>query len=204
MKSPEFNFPHALLLALLAAALLMPACSNGDGGEPEDNFVFATDPPAAYTQIDRHAAVEAGTAGIAASAGLGSAPIRDSYNASNPVQDAAGMWVGEITDSVTDLHSALDDDLTGLALTPATVEETLAQAGPVIVPDTIKYNPDQPTGYPNGRKLTDPVVDITLAAVLLKLGTNGQDLSTFSDLPLNPPANDVPFKPGFPYLADPH
>ncbi len=200
----SFNLVHLLLLLLLAAAMVMPACKSGDDNTPEDNFVFASDPASAYTQIDRHAAVEAGTAGIAATAGLGNAPIRDSYNASNPVQDAAGMWVGEITDSVTDLHGALDDDLTGLSLTPATVEETLAQAGPVIVPDTIKYDPDLPTGYPNGRKLTDQVVDITLAAVLLKLGAGGQDLTTFSDLPLNPPANDVPFKPGFPYLADPH
>ncbi len=177
--------------------------TGGEGG-----FVFATDPPEAYTQIDRHGAVEAGTAGIAASQGLGFNPgsdiaIRDAYNASNPVEDAAEMWFGEIAKSVTFFHDALDDDIIGFGLVPATIEDTVAQAGPVILPDTIKYNPSMPTSYPNGRKLEDPVVDITFAAVLLKLGP-GQPLTTFADLPLNPTANDVPFKAEFPFLAPPH
>ena len=72
----------------------------------------------------------------------------------------------------------------------------------MIVPDTIKYNPANPTAYPNGRALTDPVVDITVAAALLDLSVH--PLSILADLPLNPPANDVPFKAAFPYLADPH
>lgn len=176
------------------------------GGDP--GFLFADDPIDAYTQIDRHAAVEAGTAGIKASQGLGFPPttdigIRDEYNASNPAEDAAGMWVPEILDSITFFHDALDDDIMGLGLTPATVDETVMQAGPVIIPDTIKYDPTLPTAYPNGRTLQDPVVDITLAAVLLKLGPN-QPLSFFADLPLNPPANDVPFQNEFPFLAPPH
>ncbi|MCY1057479.1 DUF4331 family protein [Nannocystis sp. SCPEA4] len=174
----------------------------------EGGFVFPTDPPEAYTQIDRHGAVEAGTAGIAASQGLGLNPgsdiaIRDDYNASNPAEDAAGMWLGEIGASVTFFHDAFDDDLMMLQLVPATVDETIAQAGPVIVPDTIKYDPNMPTGYPNGRALTDPVVDITLAAVLLKLGPQ-QPVTLFADLPLNPPENDVPFQAEFPFLAPPH
>jgi hypothetical protein len=193
---------RSTFLALLPLSLALGACESEEletGG-----YVFAADPPSAYTQIERHAAVEAGTAGIAAAAGLGSAPIRDDYNASNPEEDAAGMWLEEITASMTDLHAALDDDLTGLGLTPATVEETLAQAGPVIVPDTIKYNPDLPTSYPNGRALEDQAVDVTFAAVLLRLSEGGHSLTTFADLPLNPPANDVPFKSSFPFLADPH
>ncbi len=180
--------------------------SSSGGGD--DGFVFAEDPYDAYMQIDRHAAVEAGTAGIAGPEGLGfnrgsDISIRDAYNMSNPAEDAAGMWLDEIVASVTFFHGALDDDITGLGLTPATLDQTVAQAGPVIVPDTIKYDPSQPTGYPNGRALTDPVVDITLAAVLLELGPD-QPLTLFADLPLNPPANDVPFKDEFPYLADPH
>jgi hypothetical protein len=170
--------------------------------------MFADDPYDAYTQIDRHAAVEAGTAGIAGPEGLGFNPgsdisIRDDYNASNPAEDAAGMWLEEIAASVTFFHMALDDDLMGLGLTPASVRTALAQAGPVIVPDTIKYDPAMPTGYPNGRALTDPVVDITLAAVLLQLGPT-QPLNLFASLPLNPPENDVPFSNEFPYLAPPH
>jgi hypothetical protein len=175
------------------------------GGDP---FVFPTDPIDSYTQIDRHAAVEAGTAGIAAAAGLGlegqDITIRDAYNASNPTEDAAMKWIGEIAASVMFFHGALDDDLIALKLVPATFEETVAQAGPVIIPDTIKYNPSMPTSYPNGRKLEDPVVDITLAAVLLKLGDGGVPLDFLANLPLNPTANDVPFKGEFPYLAPPH
>ncbi len=45
--------------------------------------------------------------------------MRDAYNASNPAEDAAGKWVPEISKSLTLLHGALDDDLTGAGLTPA-------------------------------------------------------------------------------------
>lgn len=169
-------------------------------------FKFAEDDFDAYTQIDRHAAVEAGTAGIRASGGLGlngeDIAIRDMYNASNPTEDAAMMWLGEIADSIMFFHDNLDDDLTGLGLTVATFDKTVAQAGPVIIPDTIKYDPNAPTGYPNGRALTDQVVDLTLAAVMLDLDVHG--LTTFAELPLNPPENDVPFGAEFPYLAPPH
>ncbi len=196
---------------IAAAALFVPSivsCGSSDETSPPSSFNFATDAYTAYTQIDRHAAVEAGTAGIAGPQGLGLKPgsdisIRDAYNASNPVEDKAGKWLGEIKKSVTVFHMVLDSQLQGLGLTVATVDEALAQAGPVIVPDTIKYDPGMPTAYPNGRKLEDQVVDITLAAVLLKLGPN-QPLSTFADLPLNPPKNDVAFKASFPFLADPH
>ena len=183
-----------------------PDESSSSGGG--DGYAFADDPYDAYTQIDRHAAVEAGTAGIAGPEGLGFAKgsdisIRDDYNASNPAEDAAGMWLSEISDSVTFFHAALDDDIIDAGFTPASVKQALAHAGTLIVPDTIKYDPSQPTAYPNGRTLTDPVVDITLAAVLLQLG-KAQPLSSFADLPLNPPANDVPFGDEFPYLAPPH
>lgn len=186
-----------------------PTSSTTDPTTGGDNgFVFADDPPEAYTQIDRHGAVEAGTAGIAAAQGLGLNPgsdiaIRDDYNASNPAEDAAQKWVPEIAASVMFFHGAFDDDLMALGLVPASFEETVAQAGPVIIPDTIKYDPSMPTAYPNGRKLEDPVVDITLAAVLLQLGP-AQPLDLFANLPLNPTANDVPFKPEFPFLAPPH
>ncbi len=174
----------------------------------DDGFIFPDTPFDDYEQIDRHGAVEAGTAGIRASQGLGFNPgsditIRDAYNASNPVEDAMMKWFGEIAESVTFFHDALDDDVMKAGLTPATIQETVAQAGPVILPDTIKYDPSKPTAYPNGRTLTDPVVDITLAAVLIKLG-NGVPLSVLADLPLNPPKNDVDFLPEFPFLAPPH
>lgn len=172
----------------------------------EDGYDFPKDPYDAYTQIDRHGAVEAGTAGILASAGLGlggeDLSVRDMYNASNPVEDVELVWFEEIAASVTFFHDALDDDIMMLMLTPATIMQTVDQAGPVIIPDAIKYDPAQPTAYPNGRTLEDRVVDITFAAVLLDLGEH--PLDTFASIPLNPGANDVPFEADFPYLAAPH
>lgn len=205
MNRARSSLGYAALLGI-CSALCLASCgdSGSDNSTESSSYQFASDPPSAYTQIDRHAAVEAGTVGIAATAGLGIAPIRDEYNASNPQEDAAGVWLSEISASVTALHGALDDDLTAAGLAPASVAQSLAQAGPVIVPDTIKYNPDLPTGYPNGRRLKDQVVDRTIAAALLALGTNGQTIDTLANLPLNPPANDVSFKARFPYLADPH
>lgn len=200
---------HVIALGLVVggASLALFGCngsSGGDGLDVSEKFTFASDAPEAYTVLDRHGAVEAGTVGIAASAGLGQAPVRNQYNASNPVEDARGRWVGQITNSLTFLHNTLDDDLQGAGLIPASVQTSLAQAGPVIVPDVIHYNPDLPSAYPNGRKLTDPVVDITIAVALLDLSRGGQTAATLANLPLNPPANDVAFRDGFPYLADPH
>lgn len=179
--------------------------SAGTAGNAD--YAFDKTPFDDYKQTDRHGAVEAGTVGIAAAAGLGlngeDIEIRNAYNASNPVEDAAGKWVPQISASLTALHGALDDDLMGAGLTPATLDQSLKQAGPVVVPDTIKFDPSKPVAYPNGRALTDQVVDITVAAALVDL-SGGTKLSVLADLPLNPKANDVPFKSKFPYLADPH
>ena len=199
------NYSNFLkITAATALGIGIIACGGDSDDGREGGFVFNNDDPSTFRQIERHAAVEAGTVGIEAEAGLGIAPVRDAYNASNPQEDAEGRWLGEITDSVNLLHSALDDDLRAAGLAPASTETSLAQAGPVIVPDVIRFNPDQPASYPNGRELTDQVVDLTLAAVLLDLGVEGQNLRTLADLPLNPPTNDRDFTSTFPYLASPN
>ena len=108
-----------------------PTSSTTDPTTGGDNgFVFADDPYDAYTQIDRHGAVEAGTAGIAAKEGLGFNPgsditIRDAYNASNPSEDIAQKWVPEIGASVTFFHGAFDDDLMALGLVPAALSHAM-------------------------------------------------------------------------------
>jgi hypothetical protein len=57
-------------------------------------------------------------------------------------------------------------------------------------------------GYPNGRRLEDDVVDISLRAVLGVLLPDHQELAdTIGD---GVGANDVPFLPEFPYVAYPH
>lgn len=69
----------------------------------------------------------------------------------------------------------------------------------LVIPDNIQVDFNQPSGFPNGRRLEDPVIDITLAALFLDLSR--EPVTRFVALPLNPAANDVPFRNVFPYLA---
>ena len=71
----------------------------------------------------------------------------------------------------------------------------------LVIPDTMKLDLTQPAGFPNGRRLQDPVIDITLAVLLLDMTKHSPAL--LAGLPLNPPANDKPFSATFPYLAAP-
>ena len=71
----------------------------------------------------------------------------------------------------------------------------------LVIPDVLTLNFASPAGFPNGRRLEDPVPDITLAAIFLDLTKHSP--ATLAALPLNPPANDRPFRPDFPYLALP-
>ena len=71
----------------------------------------------------------------------------------------------------------------------------------MLVPDSLKLDMSLPANFPNGRDLDDAVVDISLAFLFLDLTKSGQSLRTFANLPLNPGANDVPFRTTFPYFA---
>ncbi len=53
-------------------------------------------------------------------------------------------------------------------------------------------------GFPNGRRLTDDVLDITLQAAVGVLGGVRSSLGDGVD------KNDVPFRTSFPYLAPAH
>lgn len=55
-----------------------------------------------------------------------------------------------------------------------------------VAPDVIILDTASPVGFPNGRTLTDDVIDLVLGA------------------PMGPSENDVPFLDEFPYLAEPH
>jgi hypothetical protein len=72
----------------------------------------------------------------------------------------------------------------------------------LVIPDTLTINTSAAAGFPNGRTLTDPVIDVTLAVILLDLTVAGQDATTL--VGVNPTANDVEFLDAFPYLAAPH
>lgn len=70
-----------------------------------------------------------------------------------------------------------------------------------VVPDTLTLDLTLPSQFPNGRSLTDSVIDRTLTFLFLDLTKHPID--TLERLPLNPPANDRPFRPDFPYFAPP-
>jgi len=71
----------------------------------------------------------------------------------------------------------------------------------LVIPDTIKLDLSRPAGFPNGRRLPDQVIDITLAVLFLDVNAPGQ--SAASLLGVNPVANDVPFLASFPFVAPP-
>ena len=71
----------------------------------------------------------------------------------------------------------------------------------LIIPDTLTLNLNAPAGFPNGRLLPDPVIDVTLAVIFLDLSVHSP--TTLAEIPLNPPANDRPFRDSFPFLAGP-
>ena len=72
----------------------------------------------------------------------------------------------------------------------------------LIVPDVLSLFLNQPGGFPNGRRLEDPVIDLELAALFLDLRTVPVDV--LAKLPLNPGGNDKPAPGVFPYLGDAH
>ena len=70
----------------------------------------------------------------------------------------------------------------------------------LVVPDVLTFDPTKASGFPNGRQLQDPVVDLEIAALFLDLRTVPVD--TLAKLPLDPSGNDKPLPGVFPFLAD--
>ncbi len=169
----------------------MEESTGGDGG----GFMFDETPPEDMVQADRMGMPAINTAVISS---------KDEYNGAGPADDIAGTYVDEIVANVQGLHDALDDDLTGAGLVPCATMDCVNQAAPLVVPDVLSIDPAAAAGFPNGRTPADPVIDVTLAVVLLDLTAEGQDAATLAGLPLNPPANDVEFLADFPYLAAPN
>lgn len=162
--------------------------TSGGGG-----FVFDDAPPEDFVRVDRMGMPAVATAVIT---------DKDDYNAASPADDAAGTFVEQIVGNLTGLHAALDDDLMAAGLTPCDIDTCVAQGAPLVVPDTLKLDLTADSGFPNGRLPGDPVVDLTLAVVLLDLGAHA--VTTLADLPLNPPAGDEPLLAEFPYFPEPH
>ncbi len=213
----------------------MPPTDSGtdagaDGGMT--GFSFRSELPDAYTRVDRMGMPAVATALIPSAK-------KDAYNDVDPSDDfttAAGdacadlvscRWAGDYVASITAIHGltnasgmTLNQQLMGLGLTPCSDGGACATqfisgtSGPVVanmvIPDVLSIDTTAAAGFPNGRKLSDPAMDVTLAVLLLDLSVHTP--GTFTDLngdgtpgpSLNPLANDVPFGTSFPYVADPH
>ena len=81
-----------------------------------------------------------------------------------------------------------------------------ATTASLVIPDTIKVDLTRPAGFPNGRQLTNSVIDITLAALFLDVNAAGQSPLTFTTVRpggLNPQTNDRAFLTEFPFAAAP-
>lgn len=195
------------------------AGESSSSGDPVGPYVFDETPYDQYTQVDRMGFPAVNT-------GLNLLGDKDVYNQASPVEDAELVFLPNIRASLQTLHlgvpmmqtpdnTGLDDDLALLNLTPCStmpmgMNSCEQQGGPFVIPDTIKISLDGDPGFPNGRQLEAPVMDIILAVLLLDLTVH--DITTFIDLDgdgvpgpsLNPLENDLPFDGAFPYLAPPH
>ncbi len=117
---------------------------------------------------------------------------------------AATRWqndtiLGWATAQVGNVHGPMHEHA-GRSLRSQFVENDLLntrppsqQAGDLnMTPDVIIYDTRRPAAFPNGRELTDDVVDLV-----------DDPRVTGTDAPF-PSENDVPFLAEFPYLAPPH
>lgn len=178
------------------------------GGPTPDPFVFRDDAPTAYTRVDRMGAPAVSTA-------LVTSDNKNDYNDGDPTNDvsgdAPGRWAGEFIGVLDGFHTALNSQLEGAGLTPCDdgtdcATQPIAEGAPIVasfvIPDVLTINTTGTAGFPNGRQLADPVMDVILALVLLDMETHTP--TTFVEMPLNPTANDVAFGDEFPWVAAPH
>jgi hypothetical protein len=193
--------------------------SSPTSGEPPGPFQFEDAPLDRYTQVDRIGFPLTNTF-------LNVLGDKDAYNAADPQDDAALAFAINLFESLETLHvgapglqtqdnTGLDDDLLAFGLVPCVspslpMDSCDDQIGPFAIPDVLTLDTDDPPGFPNGRRLEDPVADVILAVLLLDLEIH--EATLFVDLDsdgnpgpsLDPLENDVAFDPGFPYLAPRH
>ncbi len=211
----ECRIYHAGDPATAEPAEHCPHAGATGGGLCGATVTFRNDADNAYTRVDRIGMPAVSTV-------LVSSGMKAAYNDANPSDDAAGTFADDLILSLTGLHTALDDDFTGLNLAPCSMTtmvnglpECLGQeiatgvtVASLVLPDTLRIDPSAAAGFPNGRMLADQVIDVTLAIIFLKMGATCDGglctPATLASPPLNPAANDVAFDTNFPYLAVPH
>jgi hypothetical protein len=183
------------------------------GGDVCGQIDTRTDPPTAYVRVDRMGNPAVATALVSDSA------RKSAFNDGNPandVKDFLADWAARLKS----LHDALDDDVTARGATPCSMvappdglPPCLTQnyapgrtvASLVAPSDVLRLSTTLPAGFPNGRRLEDQVIDLTLGVLLLDLTRHPADL--LAKLPINPGKNDIAggtFLTTFPYFHLPH
>ena len=71
----------------------------------------------------------------------------------------------------------------------------------ILIPDQLELDLSQPAGFPNGRDLDDPVIDLILGAIFLDLTRH--PVTTLVGVPVNPAVFDQPLRTTFPFYAPP-
>ena len=120
---------------------------------------------------------------------------KDTYNKGNPSTDVANN-LANVTTTTTGLRDAVDAVLNG----PVGPEDngplgnlTAAQVAGALTPDIVTIDFSKPVAFPNGRQLTDDVIDTALKLVLNRNAGITDAIN----------ANDKTFGTTFPFLADP-
>lgn len=116
------------------------------------------------------------------------ASMKNAYNESRPSADQA-RWRGEVVDTLTVLHSLND----GSGDDPSDDAGKVAGLADVLLPDVLTFDTASSSGFLNGRRLADDVIDAELGLV-----TEG---AVTTDCVAQ---NDRPFVGSFPYLGRPH
>jgi hypothetical protein len=111
--------------------------------------------------------------------------LKNTYNAGNSVEDASGRFAPGIVDTLQNFYGT-DPTSIGILANVAVVRGDILRLDLTV--SNTGTNPE--ASFPNGRRLTDDVIDI-----LLTLINNRQPLGDSVN------GNDLPFRSTFPFLA---
>jgi hypothetical protein len=90
----------------------------------------------------------------------------------------------------------------GLSVAPCLAQTVAGRSvQSILIPDQLDLDLSQPSGFPNGRDLDDPVIDLILAAIFLDLSKHPVD--TLVNARVNPFVFDQPLRTTFPFYAAP-
>jgi hypothetical protein len=164
------NVPFAIVLTLL----VLPACSRNamgtDDDEDESPILNQT-----LTQADRMGLPAVNTAFVSADAD------KNAFNAGIPANDEAA-FLGTLTETIMARYGLDAMQAGGLA--------------DFVLPDVLPLG--DLSGFPNGRRLADDVIDVELGLIF---GVFGPAVAPLQSDGVD--ENDRSFLPAFPYLATP-